>query len=198
MRSRRHPQRKRLAFDERDVSGKRVLLHACCAPDSTVALEAWKPIASGIAVYFYNPNIHPEQESALRLDAMRKVAAHYRVPMVPLQEEDSAGCESALSVYADAQEGGVRCAKCFSLRLIECARMAQELDMDLFATTLTISPRKDHRLVNALGMEAGAEFGVDYIPTNFKKDDGFKRSVELSRELGIYRQRYCGCRWSAR
>jgi predicted adenine nucleotide alpha hydrolase (AANH) superfamily ATPase len=199
MRRRQPTQKKPLAFDERDVRGKAILLHACCAPDATAALEYWKPLASRIVVFFFNPNIHPEQEYALRLEAMKQVARHYGVELVAAcTEEELAECDDVLSAFADEKEGGQRCEECYSLRLRRTARMAQEMDMDAFATTLTISPHKNHNLINALGMKAAAECGVDYIPTNFKKGEGFKRSVDISRELRIYRQHYCGCRWSAR
>ncbi len=197
---RRKPaRRKPLAFNDLDVRGRKILLHACCAPDAAAALEVWQPLAGLIIVYFFNPNIQPEQEHALRLEAMKQVARHFGVEVVSSRTEgEVSSCDEALAAHASEREGGKRCEECYSLRLQEIARKARDIDMDAFATTLTVSPHKNHRLINALGMAAAAECGVDYIMTNFKKGEGFKRSVELSRELGVYRQQYCGCRWTAR
>jgi predicted adenine nucleotide alpha hydrolase (AANH) superfamily ATPase len=187
------------AYDERDVRGKRILLHACCAPDATAVLELWLPLAESITVFFFNPNVHPDEEYAHRLEAMQAVANHFGVKMLSSRtESDCAECDAALFPLGEEPEGGKRCCECFEFRLRATSHKAQELDMDAFATTLTISPHKSHGLINALGMSAAAECGVDYIATNFKKGEGFKRSVELSRHLGVYRQDYCGCRWSAR
>ena len=184
-------------FSVREVRGRTVLIHACCAPDSTAVLEWWKPLAKRLAVYFYNPNVYPAKEYQRRLDAMRAVARRWTVDLVEGEyEADAPAFSSAFEPYAMEAEGGKRCATCFELRLRATARKAHELGLDTFATTLTISPHKNHSLINALGAQAGAEFGVDYIPTNFKRMEGYKRSVEHSRKLGLYRQRYCGCRYS--
>jgi predicted adenine nucleotide alpha hydrolase (AANH) superfamily ATPase len=184
-------------FVAREVRGRSVLIHACCAPDSTAVLDWWKPLVKRLAVYFYNPNVYPPKEYERRLDAMRKVAERWAVEIVKGEyETDAPAFNTALEPYALEAEGGKRCAVCFELRLRATAQKTHELGFDSFATTLTISPHKNHSLINALGAQAGAEFGVDYIPTNFKRQEGFKRSVKLSRELGLYRQRYCGCRYS--
>jgi len=193
----RRAGKKKEPFPVRDVRGRSVLLHACCAPDSTAVLDWWKPLVKRIAVYFYNPNIYPPDEYERRLEAMRTVSRRWAVELVEGEyEADVPGFDSAFEPYAAEPEGGKRCAVCFELRLRAAARKAHELGLESFATTLTISPHKNHRLINALGARAGAEFGVDYIPTNFKRREGFKRSVELSRELGLYRQSYCGCKYS--
>jgi len=179
------------------VQGRSVLLHACCAPDCTTVLEWWKPLVERLAVYFYNPNVYPPEEYARRLEDMRVVAKRWSVELVEgVYEADVPSFDSAFAPYADEPEGGKRCGVCFELRLHASAKKAQELGYDAFATTLTISPHKSHGLVNATGARAAAEFGVDYIPTNFKRREGFKRSVELSRKLRLYRQKYCGCRYS--
>lgn len=184
-------------FSVRDVRGRSVLLHACCAPDSTAVLDWWKPLVKRLAVLFYNPNVYPPDEYERRLEAMRIVSRRWAVELIEDEyEADAPAFNSAFEPYALEAEGGKRCAVCFELRLRATAQKTQELGFDSFATTLTISPHKNHRLINALGTRAGAEFGVDYVPTNFKRQEGFKRSVELSRELGLYRQRYCGCRYS--
>jgi predicted adenine nucleotide alpha hydrolase (AANH) superfamily ATPase len=174
-----------------------VLIHACCAPDSTVVLDWWKPLVKRLAVYFYNPNVYPLEEYERRLDAMRKVAERWAVELIEGEyKADAQVFNNAFGPYALEAEGGNRCAVCFEMRLRAAAQKTYKLGFDSFATTLTISPHKNCSLINALGVQAGAEFGVDYIPTNFKRREGFKRSVELSRKLGLYRQRYCGCRYS--
>jgi predicted adenine nucleotide alpha hydrolase (AANH) superfamily ATPase len=195
----RDNERKPAAFDLRDVRGKYILLHACCAPDATTVLESWLPLAQRVTVYFFNPNIHPPEEHARRLEAMQQVAKHFGVSLITSYgAAEIEMCDAALAKHAGEPEGGKRCEECYRHRLRATAGKAADLDMDAFATTLTISPHKHHSTINALGMSAGAEFGVDYIATNFKKGGGFKRSVELSRTLDIYRQDYCGCRWSSR
>ena len=184
-------------FSARDVQGRSVLLHACCAPDSTAVLDWWKPLVKRLAVHFYNPNVYPPEEYMRRLEAMHAVSQRWAVELVEGgYETDAPAFNSAFEPHALEAEGGKRCAVCFELRLRAAAQKTHELGFDSFATTLTISPHKSPRLINALGAGAGAEFGVDYVPTNFKRREGFKRSVELSRELGLYRQRYCGCRYS--
>jgi len=184
-------------FSARDVRGRSVLIHACCAPDSTAVLDWWKPLVKRLAVYFYNPNVYPSEEYKRRLKAMRIVSQRWVVELVEGEyETDAPAFNSAFEPYVLEAEGGKRCAVCFELRLRAAAQKTHELGFDSFATTLTISPHKSHRLINALGTCAGAEFGVDYIPTNFKRREGFKHSVKLSRELGLYRQTHCGCRYS--
>lgn len=192
-----HAGKKNEPFSARDVRGRSVLIHACCAPDSTAVLDGWKPLVKRLAVYFHNPNVYPPEEYERRLEAMRIVSRRWAVELVEGEyETDAPAFNSAFEPYGLEAEGGKRCAVCFELRLRAAAQKTHELGFDSFATTLTISPHKNHRLINALGAQAGAEFGVDYIPTNFKRREGFKRSVELSGELGLYRQRYCGCRYS--
>jgi predicted adenine nucleotide alpha hydrolase (AANH) superfamily ATPase len=184
-------------FSRREVQGRSVLLHACCAPDCTTVLEWWKPLVKRLAVYFYNPNVFPPEEYERRLDTMRVVAKRWTVELIEgAYEADVPSFDSAFRPYAGEPEGGERCGVCFELRLRACAQKTSELGYDAFATTLTISPHKNHGLINAIGARVGAEFGVDYIPTNFKRREGFKRSVEISRRLKLYRQKYCGCRYS--
>ncbi len=191
------PGRNRGPYWADDVRGRAVLLHACCAPDATIVLEWWKPVVERLAVYFYNPNIYPPDEYSRRLEAMRVVAAHWEIELVEGQyEKDARRFEEAFAPFAGEPEGGKRCSLCFEIRLQEAARMACERGCEGLATTLTVSPQKNHRLINALGTRVAADLGVGYVPTNFKKRDGFKRCAEFSRALGIYRQNYCGCRYS--
>lgn len=192
---------RRTAFeqlDPRDVAGRSVLLHVCCAPDATVPLRLLTPLAARVVAYFHNPNVYPPEEYARRLAAMRKVAAAYNCELVEGDYGEAARYATLLSMYANDPEGGERCALCYAMRLDSTAQMAAQLGLDCFATTLTISPHKNHRTVNSLGAVAAGKWGVDYAPSNFKKREGFKESVKLAEALGLYRQSYCGCAWSQR
>jgi len=179
-----------------DVAGRSVLLHVCCGPDATVPLRLLLPLAKKVVAYFHNPNVHPPEEYARRLAAMRQVAGHYRCDLVEGDYGEAPRYAALLGMHAGEPEGGERCELCYMMRLESAAQKAAELGLDCFATTLTISPHKNHGLINSLGAAAAARWGVDYVPTNFKKRDGFKESVKLSGEMGLYRQRYCGCAWS--
>ena len=175
---------------------KKLLLHVCCAPDATVPYLRLRD-GYEVVAFFYNPNIHPREEYEKRLNEAEKLAKLWDFPLI-VGEYDAERWFSAVRGLEDEPEGGKRCEVCYALRLEESAKLAKELACDAFATTLTISPHKKAEKINALGREAGERHGVEYLESNFKKRDGFKESVRLSRELGLYRQRYCGCRYSMR
>lgn len=176
----------------------RLLLHSCCAPCSSYCLEYLTEYFD-IVAYYYNPNIAPAEEFERRLGELRRLAA-----ALPRKGslEVVAGAYEPERFYAlakgleDAQEGGERCERCFRLRLEAAAQKAAELQCDYFTTSLTISPLKDAQLLNAIGGEMSAAFGVPWLPSDFKKREGYKRSCELSRQYGLYRQDYCGCVYS--
>lgn len=172
----------------------RLLLHACCAPCATYVLEYLSPHFE-ITVFYYNPNISPQSEHDLRLQEARRTAAHFGAGFVetPWRPEEF---ERAAKGLEDAPEGGARCTGCFGLRLQKTAQLARAGGYDYFATTLTISPLKDAQLLNRLGEEAGLRQGVAHLPGDFKKKEGYKRSIQLSAQLGLYRQSYCGCKYS--
>lgn len=174
----------------------RLLLHICCAPDATVVVERLSA-EYDLAVYFYDPNIHPEEEYRLRCDEMQKLADRLGIPFFE-GEYDADRWFGMVKGLEHEPEGGARCAVCFRMRLERAARFAAEKGYRIFTTVLTVSPHKDADLINRLGREAAASHGVEFIEGNFKKKDGFKRSVELSREYGLYRQDYCGCLYSHR
>jgi predicted adenine nucleotide alpha hydrolase (AANH) superfamily ATPase len=169
-----------------------LLLHCCCAPCATTALERLVPRLSVTALY-YNPNIMPTTEYELRLGALQKLLGRY--PNVPLlaDEYDDAPFLTVARGLERETEGGARCALCFELRLRETARRARDGGFDCFATTLTTGPRKNAEVINAIGEKLAAEYNVRYLPTDLKKRGGYQRSVALSSEFGLYRQRYCGC-----
>jgi predicted adenine nucleotide alpha hydrolase (AANH) superfamily ATPase len=145
-----------------------------------------------VETFFYNPNIHPKEEYEKRLAEMRKVAEQAGAPLHEGPYDDAHRIDLAKDLM-DEPERGRRCEVCFRMRLESTAAFAKEHDYQAFAATLTVSPHKDAGLVNRLGKEAGERFGVAYLVTDLKKKDGFKRSLELSKQLRLYRQVYCGC-----
>ena len=172
----------------------RLLLHICCAPDATHPIQILKDDYD-IDAFFYNPNIHPWEEYSRRLEAMRSLAKKWGVT---LHEGDYDRDEwlSLADVFKDEPEGGKRCELCYRLRLEETARKAKEKGHDLFGAVLTISPHKDAAKINELGKKIGKRYDIPFLESDFKKKDGFKKSVELSKNLGLYRQDYCGCVYS--
>ncbi len=180
------------------VSGTKqpLLLHACCAPCATHVIEQLSRSYS-VTALFYNPNIQPDEEYQLRLQAMRRLC---RFTNTQLLVEPC-----AVSVWdrwvqglEDEPEQGQRCLQCFTGRLEFCVRMADQLDFPWVATTLTVSPRKPAAAINAIGVSVAANARTCYLESDFKKKDGFKRSCELSKHYDLYRQNYCGCLYSLR
>lgn len=176
----------------------RLLLHSCCAPCSSYVLEYLSEFFE-ITVFYYNPNIFPESEYAKRLSEQQdfitnmnfKHPVSFRAGNYDKEKfyEMSRGLEHL-------KEGGARCFKCYELRLKESAKEAVKGGFDYFTTTLSISPMKNAGKLNSIGMEVAAQYGLKYLPSDFKKKNGYKRSIELSKEHGLYRQDYCGCRFS--
>ncbi|WP_322182421.1 epoxyqueuosine reductase QueH [Neglectibacter caecimuris] len=181
-------------------SGKRpsLLLHACCAPCSSYVLEYLSRYFS-ISVLYYNPNISPKAEYEKRKTELERLLSAMplegSVTLLPCAYEGEAFLEAARGLE-QAPEGGERCERCFRLRLRRAAQEAKTQGFDYFTTTLSISPLKNAELLNRIGEEVGAEFGVAHLPADFKKKEGYKRSIELSREYSLYRQNYCGCVFS--
>ena len=178
----------------------KLLLHVCCAPCSSYCLE-YLTAYFDITVFFYNPNISPKEEYAYRLAEQKRFLASKELPRpVQLIAGDYRPEEffEAVKGLEQEPEGGLRCEKCFRLRLEESARAAKAHGFDCFTTTLTISPLKNADLLNAIGMEMGERYGVPWLCSDFKKREGYKRSIELSREFDLYRQNYCGCVFSRR
>ncbi len=172
----------------------RLLLHACCAPCASWPLEALSH-RMDITVYYYNPNIMPREEYEKRLGQFDKLR---RYPFRFLAEEwDNAAFLAAVRGREGDPEGGDRCSLCFRLRLERAARQAKAGGFDFFATTLTVSPHKNAQIINTIGAELGEAWGVPWLFSDFKKREGYKRSIEICRELDIYRQDYCGCRLQA-
>ena len=173
---------------------ERLLLHICCAPDSTVAFERLKErfIVTG---FFYNPNIEPQTEYDLREAEARMfstLSGFEYLEGEPRHDEWLGFAEP----FSTEPERGERCRICIAHRLEVVAKKTAELGFDVFATTLTVSPHKDVVYIHSTGRSFGEKHGVLYLPETLRSKDGFRRSVELSQEYGLYRQNYCGCRWS--
>lgn len=176
----------------------RLLLQSCCGPCSSYVLEALTPYFR-VTVLYYNPNIQPREEYDLRLENQRKIIAALPTPSeVNILEcsYDGEKYDAAVKGLEAEPEGGARCTVCFRLRLEETAKRASELGYDWFCTTLTVSPHKDAERLNQIGRALGERYGVPFLPSDFKKREGYKRSIQLSKEYALYRQDYCGCLFS--
>ncbi len=178
---------------------EKMLLHACCAPCSTSVLERLQNDFE-LTVYFFNPNIYPEREYGVRRDEMREfLKTAYRGGIKVIEEEyDHNDFLNKVKGLENCKEGGDRCRACFELRLLKTAKKAKELGFDTFTTTLSVSPYKNAKLLNEIGNSVGQAVGIKYYESDFKKKDGYLRSIRLSAEYGLYRQNYCGCEFSRR
>jgi len=177
-----------------------LLLHACCAPCSSAVLERVTPFFR-VTLYYYNPNIYPEAEFEKRAAEFPKLldkaglADSVRFIKAPYDPDAFLAASRGLET---APEGGARCENCFALRLGRTAEEAAKGGYDFFASTLTVSPHKNAAAVNAAGEAAAAARGVRWLPSDFKKKDGYLRSIRLSEAYGLYRQAYCGCAFALR
>lgn len=176
----------------------RLLLHSCCAPCSSYVLEYLSSYFE-ITVLYYNPNIYPESEYEKRVqeqqDLIRNIPCKYPISFLEGVYETGRFYEMAKGLE-EIREGGERCFRCYEMRLRETARIAAEEKFDYFTTTLSISPMKNAQKLNELGGGLEEAYGVKYLHSDFKKKNGYKRSIELSEEYGLYRQDYCGCVFS--
>jgi len=176
----------------------RLLLHSCCAPCSSAVLERLTETFD-ITVFFYNPNIAPEEEFIHRVEEQARLIVEMpKQGVIELirGEYDDETFHALAKGLEEVPEGGERCTRCFRLRLGKTALLAKEQGFDYFTTTLSISPLKDSQRLNSIGAELAAQFGVPYLFSDFKKKNGYRRSCELSAEYGLYRQDYCGCVYS--
>lgn len=171
-----------------------LLLHVCCGPCATAVVEQLAGDYD-LTLYWFNPNIQPEEEFQRRLQAARQFAEHLGLTLQVQTggEEDFGKLARGL---AELPEGGERCRRCYELRLRKAMQAAKEQGVPLVAATLTISPHKPAESINEIGRRLAEELGVEFLEADFKQKGGFQRSVELSKELGLYRQKYCGCLFS--
>ena len=177
--------------------GETLLLHSCCAPCSSYCLEEVAPKLK-TTVFYYNPNLDSREEYEKRKNEQKRLLSETGLADFSdcdyLHEE----FEEIAKGYEEAQEGGARCERCFRLRLTRTAERAREDGFDCFGTTLTVSPLKNAELINQLGFEIAEQYGIKYMPSDFKKRGGYLRSIELSKQHELYRQNYCGCEYSKR
>jgi epoxyqueuosine reductase len=170
-----------------------LLLHTCCAPCSAYVLELLKNY--DISVFYYNPNIDTLEEYERRKIECQKYCEKNEIKFIETAY-NSEEWERYINGFENEPEGGARCSKCFELRLTRTAEFAKKNDFDLFATTLSISPHKNSLLLNDIGNRISREAGVGFLEADWKKEDGYKKSCEISRQEGFYRQNYCGCEYS--
>lgn len=181
---------------------QRLLLHSCCAPCSSYVLEYLRRYFE-ITVLYYNPNISLEQEYQKRVEEQKRLIAAYNkltdsgfpISIMEGDYEPETFYEIAKGLE-QCPEGGERCFACYEIRLRKTAELAKELGQDYFATTLTISPLKNAAKLNEIGEKLSEVYQIPWLPSDFKKKNGYKRSIELSAEYGLYRQNYCGCVYS--
>lgn len=189
-----------LRENQKNKRAKSLLLHACCAPCSSYCME-YMHTEFNLTVFYYNPNIDDPREYQLRVEEEKRLIASMpfknEVKFIEGKYEPEKFREISKGHEAD-KEGGERCYACYELRLREAARIASEYGFDYFTTALSISPMKNANILCEIGERVGAEYGVKYLPTDFKKKNGYKRSTELSKEYDLYRQNYCGCSYSKR
>ena len=189
-------------IEKNRINGQRpkLMLHACCACCASYVLEY---LCEHFEIYllFCNPNITEQEEYNYRFSELKRLVSEMKLQdSVTLVECEYTPSDylKAVSGHENAKEGGSRCGICFDMRLKITAQFAKEFSCDYFATTLTISPLKNASYINSIGERIGNELSVAYLPTDFKKKNGYKRSIELSREYNLYRQNYCGCVFSKR
>jgi predicted adenine nucleotide alpha hydrolase (AANH) superfamily ATPase len=175
---------------------KTILVHACCASCSSYVLEHLAE-SYEVTAFFFNPNIHPREEYQLRLEEMRRVCERLGVSLVE-GEYRTLHWWKEIDPYKHLPEKSERCWACYRMRLGETARKAAELGIPIFTTTLSVSPHKVHSEIVRVGEEIARSFGLTFLAEDFKKHDGYKKSVARSKELGLTRQDYCGCLLSLR
>lgn len=175
-----------------------LLLHSCCAPCSSYTLEYLSNYFD-ITVYYYNPNISPKAEFDKRFAEQKRLIASlpakHKIKLIEGDYNYSDFSEIAKG-FENVKEGGERCFRCYKLRLEKSAHLAKKQGFDYFCTTLSISPLKNSQKINEIGLEVAEKYGVKWLPSDFKKKEGYKRSIELSREYNLYRQNFCGCVFS--
>jgi len=175
-----------------------LLLHSCCAPCSSYVIEYLSQYFH-LTVFYYNPNISELEEYKKRVEEQKRLIsefpAKYKVDFLE-GTYDNENYNKIVSGFEDCKEGGERCFLCYDMRIRETAIVAKKGGFDYFTTTLSISPLKNSAKLNEIGHKIGIEYGIEYLLSDFKKKEGYKRSIELSKEYHLYRQNYCGCKFS--
>lgn len=190
--------------EDKKIEKNRLLLHSCCGPCSTACIERLITDYK-ITVFFYNPNITDREEYELRRENQikfinlynQKVSEEDKIEFIEGEYMTEEFFKAAEGLEKEP-EGGKRCAECFKLRMERTAQAALRTGNGIFGTTLTVSPHKNYNLISAIGCELAEKYSIEFLDMDFKKKAGFQRSIQLSKEYGLYRQNYCGCRFSER
>jgi hypothetical protein len=177
-----------------EINPEKLLVHACCGPCATQVIELLSRDYR-VTAFFYNPNIQPEEEYLNRLAALETFCRIKDIELVSGSYDHQEWLELVAGLE-EQPEGGKRCEACFAMRLQKTALVAVEHGFKAFSTTLSISPHKDARVINSIGRETGKQHNIIFLQGDFKKDNGYRKSCELSRQYGLYRQKYCGCQFS--
>ena len=180
------------------IGTPRILLHSCCGPCSSYCIKALSEHFL-VTVHWFNPNIHPIEEYQKRLETQQKL-----INLIDAKNSVQLLCDEYIpnkffeltQGLENEKEGGLRCEICFKQRLEKTAQIAKEQGFDFFTTTLTVSPHKDAQKINFIGEELSKKYGIKFLPSDFKKKNGYLQSIELSKKYGLYRQNYCGCIFS--
>ena len=176
---------------------KKLLLHSCCGPCSTSVIERLKN-EYDLTIFYYNPNIYPQEEYERRLSTQKEYLqkSNQNIVVVDGKYDDNSFFEKEFEGLENCLEGGRRCEKCIFLRIKKTAEFAKKNGFDVFTTTLSVSPHKNAKLINELGQKFSIELNIPFLHSDFKKQDGFLISTKLSKEYNLYRQNYCGCKYS--
>lgn len=175
----------------------KLLLHSCCGPCSTTVIDFLVKYFD-ITVFYYNPNIEPLEEYEKRKNEQIRFIKEYNNPKISFMDcsYDNGEFLKVTKGLENEVEGGARCGVCFKLRLSKTAEVAKKNNFDYFATTLTVSPYKNSDLINKIGMDLEKQYGIKYLCSDFKKNDGYKKSIMMSKDYNLYRQHYCGCHFA--
>lgn len=180
-----------------NFSKKKILLHACCGICSGYPISLLQDMGYCVVVYFYNPNIYPAGEYNKRLEAEKKLCNHFGCELVVGEYEPEIYYEYVKG-FENEPEKGARCDKCFELRLAASARKAKELGINIITTSMVISPHKNYEKLTNIGTKVVQKYDLEYLALNFRKQDGFLKTNKISKDLMLYRQKYCGCKFALR
>lgn len=172
----------------------KLLLHSCCGPCSSSVIERLRDYFD-ITVIYYNPNIEPKEEYEKRKSEQLRLLNELEIKFIDIDYLNNE-YHDKVKGYENEPENGLRCPLCFELRLDKTASLAKENKFDFFGTTLTVSPHKNSKIINEIGLKLEDKYKIKYLVSDFKKEDGYKRSIELSKKYDLYRQDYCGCLYS--
>lgn len=176
---------------------KKLLLHSCCGPCSTAVIDRLKD-EYDLTIFYYNPNIYPREEYDHRLAEQKRYVKESGINIIVIDGtyDDFDLFMEKYKGLEEEKEGGARCSVCFSLRMEKTARLAKEKGYDIFTTTMSVSPHKNAKLLNEIGQNLSKKYDIEYLHSDFKKQDGYLKSIRFSKEYNLYRQNYCGCKYS--